>query len=200
MILRVFSGVPAPGGEEALLKGIHAYSVSTLEQLPALTGFQLGVRRGEAGEIVIATTWTDFASILASGDGQVNAPRSIGGGPAYFVASHADHYEVALGDQVGGPIPGASMRVTTVTLKPGLESTFFERSRNVAPELERSHGMLFHLVGRRAVGQYTEVCAITLWEPGALASEEQRAIPGTEDLASCFAAPPLTREFEPVVT
>ena len=148
---------------------------------------------------MIATTWTDFASILATGDGQVNAARSIGGAPAFFVASHADHYELVLGDQSGGPIPGARMRVTTVTLKPGLESTFSERSRGVAGELERSHGMVFHLVGRRAVAQYTEVCAITFWESSSADADEQPIPRGTEELASCYAAPPSTREFEPVV-
>jgi heme-degrading monooxygenase HmoA len=87
-----------------------------------------------------------------------------------------------------------------VTIKPGLESTFFERARMVAGELERSHGMLFHLVGRRAVAQYTEVCGITLWESGSPLSDRQAVLPGTEELADCYAAPPSTHEYEPVVT
>ena len=199
MILRVFHGVPASGGEDALIEGIKANAVSTLERLPELTGFQLGIERADGGEIVIVTTWTDFAAILASGDAQVNAARSIADAPTFFVASHADHYEVVVGEEHGGPIARAELRVTTATLKPRFEATYFEGSRRLAPELASSHGLLFHLIGRRAVAEYIEICAVTLWDRGASEAAAQSMHAEVAELASCYAAPPNTRLYEPVV-
>jgi hypothetical protein len=202
MILRVFHGLAGPGGEDALLDAIGEYAAPTLERLPSLTGFQLGIRRGEAGEIVIVTTWTDFDAILANGDLLVDAPRSIGGAQSLFATSHADHYELVIGDERGGPIPDARMRVTNVTIKPGREAGYFQAAAPIAERLTAS-GMLMHLLGRRIVAEHTEVCAVTLWQGDA--PDEARVafegpiLPGTEDLSDFYAAPPVARLYEPIL-
>jgi hypothetical protein len=202
MILRVFHGLAGPGGEDALLAAIGEYAAPTLERLPSLTGFQLGIRRADAGEIVIVTTWMDFGAILANGDALVDAPRAIGGAPRLFATSHADHYELVIGDERGGPIPDARLRVANVTIKPGREAGYFQAASPIAERLTAS-GMMMHLLGRRIAADHTEVCAVTLWQgdppPDARGNAEGPILPGTEDLSDFYAAPPVARLYEPLL-
>ena len=49
------------------------------------------------------------------------------------------------------------------------------------------------------MADHTEVCAVTLWEPGTAVPDEPSRIEGAQELTEGYAAPPSTVAYEPVV-
>lgn len=200
MILRVFRGRVAPGREDDVVDFVRDQAITQALAIPGLLSFQPGVRtRGDGRELVIVTTWVDFASLLATGR-DLDTPITLPSASAIVSEGHADHYELVFGGARGLPLGVGTLRITSGTIRPNAEASYFTRKRELVEPLLDDAGLHALHLGRRVDGGRSEVVAVTLWtDTHAVEEAVGRDISGTvggDETGAFFDVPPLVEHFD----
>jgi hypothetical protein len=163
VILRIYRGRIIAPAEEALLARIRDCVAKGLPMVHGLRAWQPGIRRTVVGsELVLVSTWDDYESIAAPRR-QLDSPVALPSLGSMLEDAHADHYELVVEGSPRVPAAGAPMRLVQATLQPNAEAAFFARVRGVAQDLLDETAVASAALGRRSVGQVSEVVIVTVW-------------------------------------
>ena len=200
MILRVLRGTVIEGQEARLTRFVRDEAVAHALTIPGLISFQPAVRevRG-VRELVIVSTWTGFDA-LAAVSRDLDSPLSMPGANEMLVDSHAEHYELVIGQSRSMPLRKAKLRLTRIPIRPNTESAYYEAVRQWADRLLDEHGLVAFNLGRRVVGRQDDIVAVQIWQD----EEALRDAAGTDvakpmggaELSRFWAAEPAIEHFD----
>jgi PAS domain-containing protein len=200
MILRVLRGRIIAGAEARLSRFVRDEAVAHALTIPGLLSFQPAVRETRAGpELVIVSTWTGFESMTAVGK-DLDAPLSMPGAKEMLAGTHAEHYELVIGESRSMPLREAKLRLTRIPIRPNLESAYYDTVRLWADRLLDEHGLVAFSLGRRVVGRQDEIVAVQVWEDedalrDAAGAEIDKPM-GSAELSRFWAAEPAIEHFD----
>src|SRR6185503_9123159 len=104
VILRVLRGRVIQGQEQNLGRFVRDEAVANALSIPGLLSFQPAIRETRAGsELVIVSTWTGFETIAAAGR-DLDSPLSMPNSSNMLSDSHAEHYELVIGESRAMPL------------------------------------------------------------------------------------------------
>jgi PAS domain-containing protein len=189
VILRVLRGRVIQGQEQNLGRFVRDEAVANALSIPGLLSFQPAIRETRAGsELVIVSTWTGFETIAAAGR-DLDAPLSMPNSSNMLSDSHAEHYELVIGESRSMPLRKAKLRLTRIPIKPNTESAYYEAVRQWADRLLDESGLIAFNLGRRVVGRQDDIVAVQIWED----EEALQSAAGTEDLQQPMGGSELSR-------
>jgi PAS domain-containing protein len=200
MILRVLRGRVIEGEEARLTRFVRDEAVAHALTIPGLLSFQPAVRETRGGqELVIISTWTGFESMAAVSK-DLDSPLSMPGAHEMLVDSHAEHYELVIGESRSMPLRKAKLRLTRIPIRPNVEASYYEAVRQWAERLLDDHGLVAFSLGRRVVGRQDDIVAIQIWQD----EEALRDVAGTDlerpmgsaELSRFWAAEPAIEHFD----
>lgn len=200
MILRVLRARVIAGEEARLAQYVRDEAVGRALQVPGLLSLQPAVRETPAGvELVIVSTWTGFDDLVAVGR-DLDAPLGIFGAAPLLVDSHAEHYELVIGEARAMPLREAKLRLTRIPIRPNLEASYYEAVRRWADRLLDESGLVAFSLGRRVVGRQDHVVAAMIWQDEAalldVAGEDLDKPLGGRELSEFWAADPAIEHFD----
>lgn len=200
MILRVLRARVIPGQEARLQQFIRDDAVGIALQAPGLVSLQPAVRETRAGvEFVIVSTWTGFEDLTAAGR-DLDAPLMIPGADSMLADSHAEHYELVIGEARSMPLREARLRMTRIPIRPNAESQYYEAVRRWADRLLDETGMVAFSLGRRVAGRQDEIVAVQVWQDQAAlvdaAGPDVDKPIGASELSRFWAADPSIEHFD----
>jgi PAS domain-containing protein len=200
MILRVLRARVIAGEEARLARFVRDGAVAGALKMRGLLSFQPAVRESRAGtELVIVTTWTGFDDLAAVGR-DLDAPLTLQGAEHMLADSHAEHYELVLGEARAMPLREAKLRLTRIPIKPNVEASYYEAVREWADRLLDEAGMVAFSLGRRVVGRQDEIVAAQIWQDEAALIEavgDDLTKPmGGPQLSGYWAAEPAIEHFD----
>jgi PAS domain-containing protein len=200
LILRVLRGRVIEGAEAQLTRFVRDEAVAHALTIPGLLSFQPAVRETGAGnELVIVSTWTGFESLAAVGK-DLDAPLSMPGANEMLAGTHAEHYELVIGESRSMPLRKAKLRLTRIPIRPNVESAYYDTVRQWADRLLDEHGLVAFSLGRRVVGRQDEIVAVQVWEDedalrDAAGADIDKPMGGAE-LSRFWAADPAIEHFD----
>ena len=200
MILRVLRARVIAGEEARLQEFVRDDAVARALQVPGMLSFQPAVRASRAGvELVIVSTWAGFGDIAALG-GNLDAPLAMPGVEGMLADSHAEHYELVIGEARSMPLREAKLRLTRIPIRPNAEAAYYEAVRRWSDRLLDESGMVAFSLGRRVVGRQDEIVAVQMWEDEAslldVAGQDLRKPMGGGELSQFWAAEPAIEHFD----
>lgn len=188
-------------GEEArLARFVRDEAVANALKVPGLLSFQPAVRQSRAGtELVIVSTWTGFDDLAAVAR-DLDTPLLIPDAELMLADSHAEHYELVIGEARAMPLREAKLRLTRIPIKPNVEASYYEAVRQWADRLLDEAGMVAFSLGRRVVGRQDEIVAAQIWQDEAAlreaaGSDIARPMGGPE-LSTFWATEPAIEHFD----
>ena len=200
MILRVLRGRVIEGEEARLTRFVRDEAVAHALTIPGLLSFQPAVRETKAGqELVIVSTWTGFESMAAVSK-DFDSPLSMPGASEMLATSHAEHYELVIGESRSMPLRKAKLRLTRIPIRPNIEASYYEAVRQWADRLLDEHGLVAFSLGRRVVGRQDDIVAIQIWQDeealrDAAGADVERPM-GSAELSRFWAAKPAIEHFD----
>ncbi len=200
MILRVLRARVIAGEEDRLQRFVRDEAVAPALQVPGLLSFQPAVRQSRAGtELVLVSTWTGFADIAAAGR-DLDAPLAMLGAQLMLADSHAEHYELVIGQARAMPLRQAKLRLTRIPIRPNVEARYYEAVRQWSDRLLDQCGMVAFSLGRRVVGKQDEIVAVQIWQDeaallGVVGSDLEKPM-GASELSAFWAADPAIEHFD----
>jgi PAS domain-containing protein len=200
MILRVLRARVIDGEQERLSAFVREEAVAHALGVKGLMSFQPAVREGRAGtELVIISTWSGFEELAASG-GDLDRPMAMPMVDAMVVDSHAEHYELVIGESRSMPLRHAKLRLTRIPIKPNAEAAYYETVRVWADRLLDETGLVAFSLGRRVVGRQDDIVAVQVWQDEAAlreaAGEAVEKPMGERELSKFWAADPAIEHFD----
>ena len=200
MILRVLRARVIDGEAARLSTFVREEAVAHALGVPGLLSFQPAVRETRAGmELVIVSTWSGFEELAASRS-DLDKPLAMPGVDAMVVDSHADHYELVIGESRAMPLREAKLRLTRIPINPNTEAAYYDVVRRWADQLLDESGLIAFSLGRRVVGRQDDIVAVQVWQDeAALRDAAGRDVdkPMGEDVLSRFwAADPAIEHFD----
>ena len=200
MILRVLRARVIAGEEARLQQYVRDDAVAKALQVPGMLSFQPAVRESRAGvELVIVSTWTGFADLAALGR-DLDAPLSMPGVENMLADSHAEHYELVIGEARSMPLREAKLRLTRIPIKPNAEASYYDAVRRWSDRLLDESGMVAFSLGRRVVGRQDEIVAVQIWQDEAslvdVAGDDLAKPMGASELSRFWAAEPAIEHFD----
>jgi PAS domain-containing protein len=200
VILRVLRARVIPGEEARLERFVRDDAVANALKVPGLLSFQPAVRETRVGtELVIVSTWTGFEDIVASGR-DVDAPRPMQDPHLTVADSHAEHYELVIGEARAMPLREAKLRLTRIPIRQNLEASYYVSVRRWADRLLDETGMVAFSLGRRIVGRQDEIVAAQIFQDEAAlreaAGEDLERPMGGPELSGFWAAEPRIEHFD----
>ncbi len=200
MILRVLRGRVIDGEESRLTRFVRDEAVAHALTIPGLLSFQPAVRATRDGtELVIVSTWTGFDSMTAAGR-DLYSPVSMPGASEMLAETHAEHYELVIGESRSMPLRKAKLRLTRIPIRANTEARYYETVRQWADRLLDETGLVAFSLGRRVVGRQDDIVAVQIWQDeDALrdAAGTDLAKPmGGEELSQFWAAEPTIEHFD----
>lgn len=188
-------------GEEArLARFVRDEAVANALKVPGLLSFQPAVRQSRAGtELVIVSTWTGFDDLAAVAR-DLDTPLLVPDAELMLADSHAEHYELVIGEARAMPLREAKLRLTRIPIKPNVEASYYEAVRQWADRLLDEAGMVAFSLGRRVVGRQDEIVAAQIWQDEAAlreaaGSDIARPMGGPE-LSTFWATEPAIEHFD----
>jgi PAS domain-containing protein len=200
MILRVLRARVIAGEEERLAHFVRDEAVAAALQVPGLLSFQPAVRETKAGlELVLVSTWTDFADLAAAGR-DLDAPLAMRGAEPMLTDGHAEHYELVIGEARAMPLREAKLRLTRLPIRLNTEAAYYEAVRAWADRLLDQSGLVAFSLGRRVVGRQDDIAAVMIWQDEAALRDAagfdiDRPM-GESELAAFWAADPSIEHFD----
>ncbi|HUQ43583.1 MAG TPA: PAS domain-containing protein [Candidatus Limnocylindria bacterium] len=200
MILQVLRARVIAGQEARLMRFVREEAVGPALRVPGLLSFQPAIRETRAGvELVIVSSWNDFQDLAGLG-GDLDAPLSMPGAAEMLADSHAEHYELVLGEARAMPLREAKLRLTRIPIRPNVESSYYEAVRVWADRLLDEAGLVAFSLGRRVIGRQDDIVAVQVWQDEAAI----RAAGGTDiekpmggdELSQFWAAEPSIEHFD----
>jgi PAS domain-containing protein len=200
MILRVLRARVIPGEEARLERFVRDKAVANVLKVEGLLSFQPAVRETRVcTELVIVSTWTGFEDLAAAGR-DLDAPILVPDAHLMLADSHAEHYELVIGEARAMPLREAKLRLTRIPIRQNVEATYYESVRRWADRLLDEAGMVAFSLGRRVVGRQDEIVAAQVFQDEAALREaagEDLARPmGGPELSSFWAAEPAIEHFD----
>lgn len=200
VILRVLRARVIPGEEARLERFVRDDAVASALKVPGLLSFQPAIRETRVcTELVIVSTWAGFDDIVAAG-GDLNAPILVRDPHLTLADSHAEHYELVIGEARAMPLREAKLRLTRIPIRQNLEASYYESVRRWADRLLDETGMVAFSLGRRVVGRQDEIVAAQIFQDEAALREaagEDLARPmGALELSAYWAAEPTIEHFD----
>jgi PAS domain-containing protein len=200
LILRVLRARVIAGEEERLARFVRDEAVANALKVPGLLSFQPAVRKSRAGtELVIVSTWTGFEDLAAVAR-DLDTPLLVPDSELMLADSHAEHYELVIGEARAMPLREAKLRLTRIPIRPNVESSYYEAVRLWADRLLDEAGMVAFSLGRRVVGRHDEIVAAQIWQDEAALREaagSDLARPmGGPELSGFWATEPAIEHFD----
>lgn len=201
MILRLFRGRVTAADRDRYLLFVRENAVARALALPGLLSFQPGMRpAGDGIDVVLVSTWDDFASI-ASLDRNLDLPLSLPGGAEFIRDGASTHYELVAGSLRSMPLDGARLRVLHGMLSPNREAAFFEWTRDQRDRLFDDGLLLGAHLGRRMLGTGAEAVFVGIWRDeeaidALTGGEHDRPVALGEETLDFFEEPPAIEEYE----
>lgn len=200
MILRVYRAHVVAGEEARLARFVRDEALAPALQVPGLISFQPAIREtGDGVELVLVSTWTGFDRILDGGT-DLDRPLSLMGAADMLEKSHAEHYELVIGEARAMPLHDAKLRLTRIPIVKNMEARYYDTVRSWAETLLDQTGMVAFSLGRRVIGQQDDIVAVQVWQDEAALVEAAGvdiAKPmGTEELSTFWAAEPEIEHFD----
>ncbi|HEX3265850.1 MAG TPA: hypothetical protein VHR16_09310 [Candidatus Limnocylindrales bacterium] len=200
MILRVLRARVIDGEQERLSAFVREEAVAHALSIPGLLSFQPAVRESRAcTELVIVSTWSGFEDLAASG-GDLDKPMAMPAVDSMVVDSHAEHYELVIGQSRAMPLRHAKLRLTRIPIKPNAEAAYYETVRGWADRLLDETGLVAFSLGRRVVGRQDDIVAVQMWQDEAslrdAAGRDVDKPMGERELSQFWAADPAIEHFD----
>ena len=200
MILRVLRARVIEGEEDRLARFVRDEAVQNALTVPGLLSFQPAVRDVHGGtELVLISTWSGFEDLAAAGR-DLDSPLAMLGAASMLTDSHAEHYELVIGEARSMPLREAKLRLTRIPIKPNAEAAYYETVRRWADRLLDESGLVAFSLGRRVVGRQDDIVAVQIWQDEAAlrdaAGAEFGKPMGGEELAQFWAADPAIEHFD----
>jgi PAS domain-containing protein len=200
MILRILRARVLPGEEERLRQFVRDEAVAQALRADGLLSFQPAIRETPAGtELVVVSTWNDYADIGARGS-DLNAPLSVPGAASMLIDSRAEHYELVIGEARAMPLREAKLRLTRIPIRRNMEAAYYGAVRRWSDRLLDEAGMVAFSLGRRVVGREDEIVAAQVWQDEAAIREaagaDVEAPMGQDELAGFWASEPKIEHFD----
>ena len=200
MILRVLRARVIQGEEARVAAFVRDDAVAHALTLPGLLSFQPAVREDRGGtELVIVSTWSGFEELTASG-GDLDRPITMPAVESMLINSHAEHYELVIGESRSLPLRQAKLRLTRIPIKPNTESAYYDTVRGWADRLLDETGLVAFSLGRRVVGRQDEIVAVQIWQDAAalrdVAGTDIKKPMGERELSRFWAADPAIEHFD----
>jgi PAS domain-containing protein len=200
MILRVLRARVIAGEEARLERFVRDEAVAPALQAPGLLSMQPAVRETRAGtELVIVSTWRGFDDIAAAGR-DLDSPLTMPGAESMLADSHAEHYELVIGQARALPLREAKLRLTRIPIRPNVEARYYDAVRRWSDRLLDEAGMVAFSLGRRVVGRQDDIVAVQIWQDEAAlldaASSEVDKPMGSSELSEFWAAEPAIEHFD----
>ena len=200
MILGVLRARVIEGEEDRLARFVRDEAVQHALTVPGLLSFQPAVREVHGGsELVLVSTWSGFEDLAAAGH-DLDSPLAMPGAASMVTDSHAEHYELVIGEARSMPLRKARLRLTRIPIKPNSEAAYYEAVRRWADRLLDETGLVAFSLGRRVVGRQDEIVAVQVWQDEAalrdFAGAEVGKPMGGDELAQFWAADPAIEHFD----
>jgi PAS domain-containing protein len=200
VILRVLRARVIPGEEARLERFVRDEAMASALKVQGLLSFQPAVRDTRVGtELVIVSTWTGFEDLTAAGR-DLDAPMILPEAHLMIADSHAEHYELVIGEARAMPLREAKLRLTRIPIRQNVEASYYESVRSWADRLLDEAGMVAFSLGRRVVGRQDEIVAAQIFQDEAAlrdAAGDDLARPmGGPELSSFWAAEPAIEHFD----
>jgi PAS domain-containing protein len=200
LILRVFRGFVIEGQGQRLAQVVRDEAMVHGLTIPGLLSFQPAVRETSAGtELLIVSTWTAFDEIAAAGP-DLNAPLTIPGAASMLVGSHAEHFELVIGEARAMPLREAKLRLIRIPIRLHAQAAYYVAVRNWAERLLDETGLVAFSLGRRVIGRQDEIVSAMLWQDEAalveVAGSDLDKPMGGAELADFWAADPAIEHFD----
>lgn len=200
LILRLLRARVLPGEEDRLQRFVRDEAVARALQVSGLRSFQPALRTTRTGiELVIVSTWNDFDEIAAAGR-HLDVPLSMPGSETMLADSHAEHYELVIGEARSMPLRAAKLRLTRIPIRRGTEAAYYPAVRKWSDRLLDEQGMVAFSLGRRVLGQQDEIVAVQIWEDeaalvAAAGADVDRPM-GEAELSQFWASHPAIEHFD----
>lgn len=200
MILRVLRARVIEGEEARFAQFVRDDAVARALAIPGLLSFQPAVRPTPTGsELVIVSTWTGFEDLAAAGR-DLDAPLAMPNAADMLADSHAEHYELVIGEARSMPLQQAKLRLTRIPIQPNLESAYYDAVRRWADRLLDTTGLVAFSLGRRVIGRQDEIVAAMVFEDEAalrdVAGADLGKPMGGRELSAFWAADPSIEHFD----
>ena len=200
MILRVLRARVIPGEEARLEQFVRDEAVASALKVQGLLSYQPAVRETRVcTELVIVSTWTGFEDLVATG-GDLDAPVLMKDPHLTLADSHAEHYELVIGEARAMPLREAKLRLTRIPIRQNLEASYYDAVRRWADRLLDETGMVAFSLGRRVIGRQDEIVAAQIFQDEAalreVAGEDLTRPMGGPELSSFWAAEPAIEHFD----
>ena len=200
MILQVLRARIIEGEEARLAAFVRDEAVAHALRLPGLLSFQPAVRETRAGpELVVVSTWTGFEDLAARGR-DLDAPLTMPGAEGMIADSHAEHYELVIGEARTMPLREAKLRLTRIPIRPNVEASYYDAVRRWADRLLDETGLVAFTLGRRVIGRQDDIVAAMIFEDEAalrdVAGADLDKPMGGRELSGYWAAEPSIEHFD----
>ena len=200
MILRILRARVLPGEEARLRRFVRDEAIAHALQTAGLQSFQPALRETRAGvELVVVSTWNGFDDLAGQGR-DLDSPLSMPGAVSMLSDSHAEHYELVIGEARAMPLREAKLRLTRIPIRQNAEASYYEAVRRWSDRLLDEAGMVAFSLGRRVVGRQDEIVAAQVWQDEAaireVAGSDVRRPMGHEELSQFWAAEPAIEHFD----
>jgi PAS domain-containing protein len=200
VILRLLRARVKEGEGERLHRYIRDEAVAHALRIPGLRSCQPAIRTTESGaEFLLASTWAGFDDLVAA-DRDLDRSVSLPGAGSMLTDSHAEHYELVIGDARTMPMHAARLRLTRILIRPNVQTAYYEAVRRWSDRLLDDAGMVAFTLGRRVVGRQDEIVAVQLWQDEEAlrdaAGKDLERPRGGEVLSEFWAADPTIEHFE----
>ena len=200
MILRVLRARVVEGREDHFAQFVRDRAVPRALGIPGLLSFQPAIRQSEAGtELVIVSTWTGFGDLPTAGQ-DLDAPLAVFDVGDMLTDSHAEHYELVIGEARSMPFRHGKLRLTRIPIRANMEAAYYEAVRVWADRLLDETGLVAFSLGRRVVDRHDEIVAAMIFEDEAalreVAGSDLERPMGGRELSSFWAADPVIEHFD----
>ncbi|HEY4227073.1 MAG TPA: hypothetical protein VGM49_01955 [Candidatus Limnocylindrales bacterium] len=200
MILRIHRAGVLSGERGRLQRFVHDEAMASALSVQGLLSFLPAVRDVEDGtELVVVSTWAGVDQLTAAGT-DLDGPLAIPGAARMLTKSHADHFELVIGEARSMPLREGKLRLIRIPIRTNREAAYYEAVRRWADGLLDESGLVAFTLGRRVEGRQDEIVAAMLWEDeaaliDAAGSDVERPM-GALELAEFWAAEPLIEHFD----
>lgn len=200
MILRVLRARVVEGEEAHFAAFVRDRAVARALTIPGLLSFQPAVRETDSGtELVIVSTWTAFDDLPAAGQ-DLNAPLAVFDAGTMMADSHAEHYELVIGEARSMPFSRGKLRLTRIPIRANMEAGYYDAVRQWADRLLDERGLVAFSLGRRVVDRHDEIVAAMIFEDEAalrdVAGSDLERPMGGRELSRFWAADPVIEHFD----
>jgi PAS domain-containing protein len=204
MILRLLRSRVKAGEEARLQRYVRDEAVAQALQIPGLMSCQPAIRSTPSGtELVIVSTWNAFDDLAAAAR-DLDGPVVLPGAEPMLAESHAEHYELVIGESRAMPLRAGKLRLTRIQIRPNLEKAYYDTVRRWSDRLLDETGLVAFTLGRRVTNRQDEIVAVQIWQDDAalreFAGSDLDQPMGVDELSQFWAADPVIEHFDALMS